>query len=333
MHYWAVWHGRQPFEAYYKVKPRFVTEFGFQSWPSLPTVKTFCPADQFDIKSPTMSSHQKSASGNDLIQNMFHIYFKMPKNFVEQLYLSQVQQAFAIRMGVEWWRTLRPITRGIIFWQLNDCWPGSSWSSIEYNGRWKQLQYHAVRFYDSHVAVFYENETTQIVELIVVNDLETRSQVHGRVKFIGFDGTVIHEWEDITRLCEGDSATHMWEVDLSSWSTAERQRGFFYCEFESDGHSNTTFNNFFFACRFKDSGMEIAKISRKVETIGSGTNITITTDRPAFFVHLESDKVLRFSDSSFVLLPGTEKVVTCSEHITTEDLTIYQLAAVGVGTE
>jgi beta-mannosidase len=137
MHYWQVWHGGKTFESFYTVRPRFCSEFGYQSYPSLPTVKTFCPESDYNIQSKSFSNHQKNAQGNSIIANMFKNYFKVPKTFVDQLYLSQVQQSLAIRMGVEFWRTLKPITRGFLYWQLNDCWPVCSWSSIEYNGRWK----------------------------------------------------------------------------------------------------------------------------------------------------------------------------------------------------
>jgi beta-mannosidase len=90
----------------------------------LPTVKSIVPDDQFDIQSESFEKHQKSASGNGRIASMFNTYFRLPKTFPEQLYLSQVLQAFAIRMGCEFWRTRKPVTRGIL-----DCWPASSWSS------------------------------------------------------------------------------------------------------------------------------------------------------------------------------------------------------------
>jgi beta-mannosidase len=277
-----------------------------------------------------MKAHQKDGGGNNLIQNMFHIYFKMPKNFVEQLYLSQVQQMFAIRMGCEWWRTQRPINRGILFWQVNDCWPVSSWSSIEYDGRWKQLQYHAAHFFNPMHAAFLENNKTKTVTLVIVNDLLKDVTVKGWVRFIGFDGKQIHEWRDLSHESKSDSAFHIWNLDLKGWTEQDRQKGFFYCEFEyKDGETTKKISNWFFACRFKNSEMKVAKVGVSLRQVSEGTEITLTTDVPAFFVHLESDKVLRFSDSSLLLFPGEKRIVTCKETIGISDLVVYQLATVG----
>jgi beta-mannosidase len=218
----------------------------------------------------------------------------------------------------------------MIFWQIDDCWPVSSWSSIEYDGRWKQLQYHAVRFYNPVLAAFYEDNKTKTVTLVIVNDLLKPVTVRGSVKFIGFDGKVIREWRSLTHESASDSAFHIWNLDLSQWTDHDRQEGFFYCEFEyRDGETTKKVTNWFFACRFKNSTMKVANIGVSLRKVTEGTEITLTTDVPAFFVHLESEKVLRFSDSSLLLLPGERKVVTCKETISTTDLTVYQLATVG----
>jgi beta-mannosidase len=254
----------------------------------------------------------------------------MPKDFQEQLYLSQVQQAFAIRMGCEWFRTLKPITRGMMYWQLNDCWPAASWSSIEYTGRWKQLHYHAARFFAPFLATFHQIDESDLLRLIIVSDRTYDVDVKGYVKFIGFDGKTIKEWIDIEHKARSDSSGQVWTLNISDWTDAERQSGFFYCEFTcQDGVEKKSFNNFFFPCLFKDSHMKIARISVSLRRSEQGTEIQLKSDVPAFFVHLESAIVRRFSDSSFVLLPGVSKTVTCVESVGLNDLVVYQLATVG----
>lgn len=137
MHFWDVWHSGKSFDAYQDIKPRFCSEFGFQSWPSFSEVKTFVPEEDWNVTSPTFEGHQKNGRGNSIITEMFTRYFRFPSNFEQMLYLSQVQQAIAIKTGCEYWRAISPICRGMLYWQLNDNWPVSSWSSIEYSGRWK----------------------------------------------------------------------------------------------------------------------------------------------------------------------------------------------------
>lgn len=155
-HYWGVWHGGRDLSGYYMIKPRFCSEFGFQSFSSLSMVKTFAREEcgDFELLSPVMRRHQKNPSGNEKILNMMSKYFRKPRDFASTLYMSQVLQAMAIEVAVAYWRSLAPYCRGTIFWQLNDWWPVASWSSLEYDGRWKPLHYAAKRFFaDDYDAV------------------------------------------------------------------------------------------------------------------------------------------------------------------------------------
>ncbi len=153
-HYWAVWHLGLPFSSYHRQFPRFMSEFGFESFPDFKTIQMFCPPDQLSAYSPIMENHQKNTSGNAKLMNYMKRRFLIPKDFSKQVILSQLTQAEAITYGVEHWRRHRTNFRcmGTLYWQLNDCWPVASWSSIDYYGRWKALHYFARRFY-SPVAV------------------------------------------------------------------------------------------------------------------------------------------------------------------------------------
>jgi len=147
-HDWSVWHGRVPFSEYEQHFPRFMTEYGFQSFPEMRTVEAFTqPEDRASIFTPVMLAHQKNTEGNSIIHDYMLKYYSEPRDFPSFLYASQVLQAEGIKVGAEHLRRLRPRSMGSIFWQLNDCWPVASWSSIDYFGRWKALQYYARRFY------------------------------------------------------------------------------------------------------------------------------------------------------------------------------------------
>ena len=147
-HDWSVWHGRVPFSEYEKHFPRFMTEYGFQSFPEMRTVEAFTqPEDRTSIFTPVMLAHQKNNEGNSIIHDYMLKYYSEPRDFPSFLYASQVLQAEGIKVGAEHLRRIRPRSMGSIYWQLNDCWPVASWSSIDYFGRWKALQYYARRFY------------------------------------------------------------------------------------------------------------------------------------------------------------------------------------------
>jgi beta-mannosidase len=151
MHYWSVWHEGKPFSAYNEVVPRFCSEFGFQSFPSLETLRRFAAEEELNPTSPVMEHHQRHEQGNTLILTTIARYFRVPERFEHFVYLSQVQQAMAIGTAVEYWRSRRPYSMGALYWQLNDVWPVASWSSIEHAphgaGRWKALHYAARRFF------------------------------------------------------------------------------------------------------------------------------------------------------------------------------------------
>lgn len=147
-HEWTVWHGLAPFSAYGRESYRFVSEFGFESLPSEATIAEFAPdpAD-WNLDSPMMDHHQRCEAGNARILFYLAQQFRLPRDFGGIVYLSQILQAEAMRVGVEHWRRERDRCGGTLYWQLNDCWPVSSWSSIDYFGRWKALHYATRRFF------------------------------------------------------------------------------------------------------------------------------------------------------------------------------------------
>lgn len=146
-HYWDVWHGNKPITEYRKFFFRYVSEFGFQSFPCLKTVETFTEPEDRNIFSYVMEKHQRNSSANGKIMNYMEQTYLYPGDFGTILYASQLLQAEALRYGVEHFRRNRGRCMGTIIWQLNDCWPVASWATIDYYGRWKAAQYYAKRFF------------------------------------------------------------------------------------------------------------------------------------------------------------------------------------------
>ncbi len=146
-HYWDVWHGNQPFTEYRKFHFRYLSEFGFQSFPSVKTIETFTLPEDRNIFSYVMEKHQRNNAANGKIMNYMSQTYLYPESLSELVYYSQLLQAEAIRYGVEHFRRNRGRCMGTVYWQLNDCWPVASWASIDYEGRWKALQYYAKRFF------------------------------------------------------------------------------------------------------------------------------------------------------------------------------------------
>ena len=146
-HFWDVWHARHPVKDYEKWNFRFVSEFGMQSYSSPATNATFCTAEDSNVFGPVMENHQKNTAGNQIILDYVSRLYRFPKNQDALIYLSQLNQAYCMQTGVEHYRRIMPRCMGALYWQLNDCWPVASWSSIEHTGRWKALHHIARRFF------------------------------------------------------------------------------------------------------------------------------------------------------------------------------------------
>ena len=146
-HYWGAWHGSIPFESYRQHYFRFCSEFGFEAFPNMKTIQSYAQPGDMNPFSLVMESHQKCISGNTKILSYASDKYLYPFDFKSLVYTTQLLQADAIRYGVEHFRRFRGRCMGAIYWQLNDCWPVASWSSVDYYGRWKALMYSSKRFF------------------------------------------------------------------------------------------------------------------------------------------------------------------------------------------
>lgn len=311
MHYWSVWHEGKGFDAYYAVKPRFCSEFGYQSFNSLESVQSYCPEEDFNITSPTMEYHQRNDGGNRRINEMFSRYFRMPVGFAQTLYLSQVQQSLAIKTAVEYWRSLRPHCMGALYWQLNDIWPVASWASVEFGGRWKQLHHHARRFFQPVAAVVHQRvdqEAGEIVEAWVVNDEPHEAEVAVELALWGFDGTPGRTETLRVRVAAG-SALRLgrWPVTHFCADDAARRRQFLQVELTGSvggarvAHSNTHVFTEYKRCRLAE-----AAVTATVD----GATVTLRSDKPAFHVMATTAAAGEFDDNSITLLPGRPRTLT-----------------------
>lgn len=211
VHYWDVWHGQKPFSDYRKKYFRFCSEFGFQSFPDKKTVESFTLPEDRNIFSKVMESHQKNNAANGKMLYYISDYFKYPKDFSSLLFVSQLLQAEAIKCGVEHWRRSRGRCMGTIYWQLNDCWPVASWSSIDYFGRWKALHYAAKRFYSHKLATALDEDGC--ISYYVHN--EDVSSYRGMLRVAVMDRRFQTLFEDMLEVqCEGLSARQVKEYDF-----------------------------------------------------------------------------------------------------------------------
>jgi beta-mannosidase len=296
MHFWSVWHEGRDFEHYRDVRPRFCSEFGFQSYPSMDVVARFAKPEDWNIASTVMESHHKNAGGNARSAETMFRYFRFPKGFADFVYMSQVQQAMAIRTAVEGWRSLKPHCMGTLYWQLNDTWPVASWSSLDHGGGWKALHYFARRFF-SPVAVFAIPGKEGGFDLMAVNDTREPVTLSLAAWRAGLDGSmaeagtteVVVGTDRAIRVLSLDPALPGKDAVLAwEWSASNGMKG----------------GDHVAADRYKRLAIEEPGIALETERRGEGLGIRITARKPAFFVALESTVPGRFSDNFLTVLPG-----------------------------
>ncbi len=308
MHYWSVWHEGKPFEAYYEVTPRFCSEFGFQSFPSVKSIKGFTPPEQLNITSPSMEHHQKNERGNSIIISTISRYFRFPSSFEEIIYLSRVQQALAIQTAVEYWRSRRPICMGTLYWQLNDNWPVASWSSLEYDGVWKPLHYSAKRFYaPQHIALF---SGTNKIEVHGINDSFESVTGSLQLDLYTFEGKLAkHSLETATLVAETASLLKTVAVPANREFLTSH---FYYARFTPENPDYPPIESSLLLMRPKECSIQPAAIQSELIQSADGIKLRLFSDTPAFFVVLEAVALqdaapVRFSDNNFTLLPSCEK--------------------------
>ncbi len=324
MHYWSVWHEGKPFDAYHQVTPRFCSEFGFQSFPSIHGIRSFTEESQHNPTAPDLEHHQRHPRGNTVITETMTRYFRFPFDFGDFLYLSQVQQAIAIRTAVDFWRSRRPVSMGALYWQLNDLWPVASWSSIEYDGRWKLLHFEARRFFAPCRLVCQVHDGT--VETWLINDT-TREIAGGvTVRALSWNGeTLLEETVPVTVGADAAGA-----VDRRSLEDVpfERTAAFVVAEWHAPGsrvaesaeplpvvERGWTFLTEPKRCELQPPVIDL-RIGAETD-IRSSRETTVALpvrvecrEAPAFFLQLEaSDPGARFSDNGFLILPGEERTI------------------------
>ncbi|WP_448130053.1 beta-mannosidase [Stenotrophomonas rhizophila] len=193
-HYWQVWgNPALPVTAYLREAPRFMSEYGLQAWPVLRTLDGIIPAAEQQVDSPTVRAHQKfmAGEGNQRLLKYIEEEYGTPRDFPAFVYLSQVMQADGIQLAALHHRASRPYTMGSLYWQLNDVWPGASWSSIDFAGRWKALHFHARRFFADHAVAALRDDGMTRVSLL--NDRQQGLQATWRLRVIDLDGALRSE--------------------------------------------------------------------------------------------------------------------------------------------
>jgi beta-mannosidase len=305
-HFWRVWHAAEPFRSYEQQFPRFMSEFGFQSFPQIETVDSYTIPSDRDIESKVMLAHQRHPRGNQLIREYMLREYPMPKDFESFLYVSQVLQAEGIKIGAEHFRRIRPRNMGSLYWQIDDCWPVASWSSIDYYGEWKALQYYSRKFYDKLLVSPREEDGN--LEFYVVSDERTATPAKLNVVLMDFDGNVLTSASKDLTIAPLESRSYL-SLPVKTWLEGkDTGRLMLFCELLVNGKSLSS-NEYFFE-PYKNLSIPKPNIAADVVRTHHGFKITLSSDKFAKAVYLSSGSPKGFfSDNYFDLLPGRKAVV------------------------
>lgn len=311
-HYWGVWHGMEWFEAFNTHIPRFMSEYGFQSFPGMETIRTFATKDDYDIFSNVMQAHQKSpAKGNTAIKTYMLHYYREPKDFPAFVYLSQVLQAEGMKVAIEAHRRAMPYCMGTLYWQLNDCWPGPSWSGRDYNGRWKALQYYVKEAFKPRL-VSNVIENGQLNTWVVTDEYQGKADVV--MSAMDLNGKTI--WQKELKDIQLNSNA---SIKLHTIDTAAILHGrnpamvIFYAQLRIDNKDLE--RNIFYFAPAKEMKLEVPHLevvtSKPVKESGV-VYIRLKSDKLARNVYLSLDNApaaTHFEENYFDLLPGETRTI------------------------
>ena len=305
-HDWWVWHDGYPFEHFQNNVPRFMSEFGFQSFPSFETIKYINQSDTISLKTDAIKSHQKHSRGFQIIEEYMKRDYKIPTNNEDYVYVSQLLQAKGIVMGIEAQRRAKPYNMGTLYWQLNDCWPAISWSSIDYLGNWKALQYKAKKAFENVLisSIIVNND----VNTFIINDTFKNLKGNLKLKVIDFYGNEI--WSNSKEVAVLENSSEQFKS--FSLETIDKATTVLVTEFNNQ-------KSYFYFTKPKDLELPKSEIEKVISKTKDGFTITLKSETLQKDIFLFTNEKGHFSDNFFDLMPNESKIISFKTKIVSLD--------------
>ncbi|WP_303318586.1 glycoside hydrolase family 2 protein [Flavivirga abyssicola] len=313
-HYWKVWSDKEPFSEYNKVIPRFMSEYGFQSFPEFESIKRYTEKQDWDIYSEVMKSHQRSSVGNENIEYYMLKSYNKPKDFESFLYVGQLLQAKGITTAIEAHRRNMPYCMGSLYWQFNDCWPAASWSSIDYYGNWKALQYSVKEAFKPISVIPFQKDDS--IEVYVVSDeLKTQNAIL-RFKVLDFNGEILFKEEQVISVKPNTSALYFSKDVFDILDKKLLAKSLIHVELIGEENIEIDDKVFYFT-EPKDLKLTKPNISFNCTKKDINTfEVTINSDILAKNVFLKSNAKGRFSQNFMDLLPSKNYKISFHSELT-----------------
>ena len=307
-HYWGVWWGMEPLENYTKKVGRFMSEYGFQGMPDYKTFESFTKPFEMNLTSESVKAHQKHPTGYETIQTYMERDFKIPTAFEDYIYVSQLLQSRGLKLAIEAHRSAMPYCMGSLYWQLNDCWPVTSWSSSDYYGRWKAAQYQVKRSFKSKLIVIKSVENKDNLELSsikvqIVNDEIIDEKGILKLRILDFNGTELYK-KSKSIILQSNLVTDAMELSKSEIPEEKlRKNCLIHAEFiNSKGESIST--EYYFLSP-KDLDFQKPKITYKFI---DSNHIQLSTNTLAKDVYIQGDAI-ELEDNFIDLIPNEKRII------------------------
>jgi beta-mannosidase len=315
-HYWDVWHQRKPVSEYNKERGRFFSEYGFQAFPEFESVKKYAPnPDDWNITSEVMMSHQRGGNhANELIKDYLLNEYQQPKDFESFLYMNNVLQGDAIRTAIEAHRRDMPYCMGSLYWQHNDCWPVASWSSRDYYGRWKATHYFARNSFADLLVSAVENDG--YLNVYVVSDRLKNLKGTLSVRVLSLTGETVNIIRQNVTV-KANTSNKVFMQDLEKLLKGASKNSVVVNLTFTTG--NETFSNNYFLDKQKNILFPETSISRHIQAINGGYEVTLESKYFARAVFLSLDGIDNFFENNyFDLLPGEKTKVKVQSNLSPE---------------
>ncbi|MGK0390570.1 MAG: beta-mannosidase [Maribacter sp.] len=299
-HYWGVWHDAEPFKVLAEKVPRFMSEFGFQSFPQISTIESFAEKEEQNLASDVMNTHQKHPRGNKLINEYMARDYKVPTDFEDFVYVSQVLQGEGMRFGLEAQRRNQPYCMGTLYWQLNDCWPVASWSSRDYYGNWKALHYEARNVF-APLAISHEKDSLAL-NISIVSDMPTNVNDVLEIKIMDFKGNEIYTKEIAANIPHHSSQVYH-TINIKKLGNINLNEVLAVATLKK----NKTRNLFYFS-KTKDLKLLEENFQYYVLKTSYGYEIDVRSKeltKNIYFYGIDAE----YSDNYFTLIPNESKVI------------------------
>jgi beta-mannosidase len=295
-----------------------MSEFGFQSFPEFSSIDKYTNESDYSIYSDVMKSHQRSSIGNKTIEDYMLRYYNKPKSFKGYLYVSQILQAYGVSMGMEAHRRNKGYSMGSLYWQLNDCWPVASWSSIDYFGKWKALHYSTKKAFQPVLISFFKSDSE--IELHIISDLLESKEVNLNLKVLSFSGEILYETNKNYSLQQNSTMkVESLSIDWLNKNFDPKSSLLVASLFSKEKEIS---NNIYYLTKFKDIILPKPLIEYEINELINTFEVSLTSKNLVKNVFVDIASSQNFSDNYFDMIPGKEYKISINkeESLTLDDI-------------